>query len=87
MIDLRLISTNWFENQLCPSIRLSRLRARYGTTTYFKKFKSSLISYIYWRGEFLLFFLDLVLASDAELDPDLELFDDSTACRELVKVT
>jgi hypothetical protein len=27
MIDLRGISINWFENQLCPSIRLSRLRA------------------------------------------------------------
>jgi hypothetical protein len=25
MIDLREISTNWFKNQLCPSIRLSRL--------------------------------------------------------------
>jgi hypothetical protein len=27
MTDLRGISTNWFKNQLCPSIRLSRLRA------------------------------------------------------------
>jgi hypothetical protein len=27
MIDLRIISTNLFKNQLCPSIRLSRLRA------------------------------------------------------------
>jgi hypothetical protein len=27
MIDLRGISTNWFKNQLRPSIRLSRLRA------------------------------------------------------------
>ena len=27
MIDLRGISTNWFINQLCPSIRLSWLRA------------------------------------------------------------
>ncbi len=26
MIDLRGISTNWFKNQLCPFIRLSRLR-------------------------------------------------------------
>jgi hypothetical protein len=25
MIDLRGIPTNWFKNQLCPSIRLSRL--------------------------------------------------------------
>jgi hypothetical protein len=33
MIDLRGISTNWFENQLCSSIRFSRLRARYGTTS------------------------------------------------------
>ncbi len=33
MIDLRGISTNWFKNQLCPSIRLSRLRAWYGTTS------------------------------------------------------
>jgi hypothetical protein len=27
MIDLRRISTNWFKNLFCPSIRLSRLRA------------------------------------------------------------
>ncbi len=27
MIDLGEISTNWFKNQLCPFIRLSRLRA------------------------------------------------------------
>ena len=27
MIDLQGISTNWFKNQLCSSIRLSRLRA------------------------------------------------------------
>jgi hypothetical protein len=27
MIDLRGISTNWLKNQLCPSIKLSRLRA------------------------------------------------------------
>jgi hypothetical protein len=27
VIDLRGISTNWFKNQLCPSIRLSRMRA------------------------------------------------------------
>jgi hypothetical protein len=28
MIDLRGISTSWFKNKLCPSPRLSRLRAR-----------------------------------------------------------
>jgi hypothetical protein len=27
MIDLRGISTNWFKNHLCPSIKLSRLWA------------------------------------------------------------
>jgi hypothetical protein len=27
MIDLRAISINWFKNQLCPSIRFSRLWA------------------------------------------------------------
>jgi hypothetical protein len=27
LINLRGISTNWFKNQLCPFIRLSRLRA------------------------------------------------------------
>ncbi len=27
MIDIRGISTNWFKNQLCPTIRLFRLRA------------------------------------------------------------
>jgi hypothetical protein len=30
MLDLRGISTNWFENQFCPSTRLSRLRAQRG---------------------------------------------------------
>ncbi len=30
MIDLRGISTNWFKNQLCHSIRISRLRAQNG---------------------------------------------------------
>jgi hypothetical protein len=33
MIDLRGISKNRFKNQLCPSIRLSRLRAL-GKDTY-----------------------------------------------------
>jgi hypothetical protein len=28
MIDLRGISTNWLKNQLCPSIRLSRLNCK-----------------------------------------------------------
>ena len=28
MIDLRGTSTNWFENQLCPSIRLFILQAQ-----------------------------------------------------------
>jgi hypothetical protein len=28
MTDLRGISTNWFKNHLCPSIRLSRLQAQ-----------------------------------------------------------
>jgi hypothetical protein len=28
MIDLRGISTNWFKNKLCSSIRYSRLRAQ-----------------------------------------------------------
>jgi hypothetical protein len=27
LIDLRGISTNWFKNQCCPSVRLSRLRS------------------------------------------------------------
>jgi hypothetical protein len=33
IIDLRGISTNWFKNQLCPSTRLSRLRAHRGLDT------------------------------------------------------
>jgi hypothetical protein len=28
LMDLRGISKNWFKNQFCPSIRLSRLRAQ-----------------------------------------------------------
>jgi hypothetical protein len=27
LIDLRGISTNWFKNQFCPSVRLSGLQA------------------------------------------------------------
>ncbi len=30
MIDLRGILTNWFKNQLCPSISLPSLWAQYG---------------------------------------------------------
>jgi hypothetical protein len=62
MTDLRGISTNWFENQLCPSKRLSMLWAWYGSSTVpvllqkTKKFKPSLISYIYPPGKSFVFF-------------------------------
>jgi hypothetical protein len=44
MIDLRGIWTNWFKNQLCPYIRLSRLRAL-GTSHWAKRDKRIILLY------------------------------------------
>jgi hypothetical protein len=46
MIDLRGISTNWFKNQLCPSMRLSRLRAVLGTGGGRNRGDATVLSYI-----------------------------------------